>query len=270
VSDAFSDRVRIGVSPHAPYTCTVEVYEACAGLGLPVATHLSESEAELEYLLTGRGPWESLAEYLVPPLGRPAIPALAAAGVLGPGTVAAHCVQVNEEEIALLATLGVGVAHCPRSNALLGCGTAPLAALRAAGVTVAIATDSPASTPSFDMFDELRTAVMTARAREKRPDALLTADALELATLAGARLLSLDDEVGSLVPGKQADITVLSLSDSQFLPWEDPVGATVLGGSPERIVATLVGGEERYRRGGTEWRGSTSDARRARARMLGA
>ena len=95
VADAFSDRVRAGVSPHAPYTCTVELYKACAGLGLPLATHLSESEAELEYLLTGTGPWESLAEYLVPPLGRPAIPALAAAGVLGPGTVAAHCVQVD-------------------------------------------------------------------------------------------------------------------------------------------------------------------------------
>ena len=130
VAGSCSDRVRLGISPHAPYTCTVELYQACAALGLPLATHLSESAAELEYLRTGTGPWESLAEYLVPPLGRPAIPALAEAGVLGPNTVAAHCVQVDAEEIALLASLDVGVAHCPRSNALLGCGVAPLAALR--------------------------------------------------------------------------------------------------------------------------------------------
>jgi 5-methylthioadenosine/S-adenosylhomocysteine deaminase len=265
---AFSDRVRAGVSPHAPYTCTIELYEACAALGLPLATHLSESDAELEYLRTGRGPWESLADYLVPPLGEPAIPALARAGVLGPGAVAAHCVRVSEEEIRLLAELGTGVAHCPRSNALLGCGTAPLAALVAAGVQVAVATDSPASTPSFDMFDELRAAVMAARARERRPDALLAAQALELATLGGARVLGLDDEIGSIVPGKRADLTVVSLADSAFLPWEDPAGAVVLGGSPDRIVATLVDGDERYRKGGTVWRASTSVARRARGRML--
>jgi 5-methylthioadenosine/S-adenosylhomocysteine deaminase len=268
VGDAFSERVLPGISPHAPYTCTVEVYTACAALGLPVATHLSESKAELEYVLTGKGPWESLAEYLVPPLGRPAVPALAESGALGPGTVAAHCVQLEADEIELLASLDVAVAHCPRSNALLGCGVAPLAALRAAGVRVAIATDSPASTPSFDMFDELRATVMAARARELRPDALLTADALELATLGGARVLGLDEELGSLVPGKRADVTVLSLAGSPFLPWEDPASATVLGGSPERIVATLVDGDERYRKGGNGWRASTSAARRARARML--
>jgi cytosine/adenosine deaminase-related metal-dependent hydrolase len=270
VEDALSNRVRLGISPHAPYTCTVELYQACAGLGLPLATHLSESDAELEYLLTGTGPWESLAEYLVPPLGRAAIPALAEAGVLGPNVVAAHCVRIDEDEIALLAEHDVGVAHCPRSNALLGCGVAPLEGLRTAGVRVSVATDSPASTPSLDMFDELRAAVMAARARERRPDALLAADALELATLGGARTLGLDGEIGSLTRGKRADITVLSLADSPFLPWEDPATAAVLGGSPDRIVATLVDGEDRYRRGGKQWHASTSAARKARSRMLGA
>jgi len=268
VSGALSDRVRIGISPHAPYTCTIELYRACADLGLPLATHLSESAAELEYLRSGTGPWESLGEYLVEPLGRPAISALAEAGVLGPGTLAAHCVQVDADEIALLVEHDVGVAHCPRSNALLGCGVAPLAALRDAGARVAIATDSPASTPSLDMFDELRAAVMAARAREERSDALQAADALELATLGGARALGLEDEIGSLATGKWADLTVLTLGGSAFIPWEDPVSAIVLGGSPERIVATLVDGEDRYRRGGKAWRVSTSAAR-ARGRMLG-
>jgi cytosine/adenosine deaminase-related metal-dependent hydrolase len=267
-ASAFSDRVRVGISPHAPYTCTIELYRACAELELPLATHLSESEAELEYLATGGGPWEEIAEFLVPPLDGSAVPALAGAGVLGPHVVAAHCVHVAADEIALLAEHGVGVAHCPRSNALLGCGIAPLRALREAGVAVAIATDSPASTPSFDMFDELRVAVMTARAREQRPDALSTGDALELATLGGARVLGMVDEVGSIVPGKQADLTVLSLAGSPFLPWEDPVTATVLGGSPERIVATLVSGETRYEKGGKAWPELTAGARSARSRLL--
>ena len=268
VAGSFSDRVVAGVSPHAPYTCGIELYEACASLGLPLATHLSESEAELEYLRSGRGPWEALAEYLVPPLRRGAIGALAEARVLGSTVIAAHCVHVTAEEIELLADTGTAVAHCPRSNALLGCGVAPLTALREAGVRLCIATDSPASTPSFDMFDELRSAVLAARARERRPDALTTTDALELATLGGATALGLDAEIGTLEPGKQADFAIVSLADSPFLPWEDPAGAVVLGGSPDRVVATLVAGEERYRKGGTTWHASTSRARQARARML--
>jgi cytosine/adenosine deaminase-related metal-dependent hydrolase len=268
VAESLSDRVRLGISPHAPYTCGIELYEACAALDLPVATHLSESEAELEFLLTGRGAWEPLRELLVAPLGRGAIGALAEEGVLGPTVVAAHCVHVTDDEIAVLAETGTSVAHCPRSNALLGCGIAPIAAMRKAGVRVCIATDSPASTPSFDMFEELRAAVMFARARERRPDALTTADALELATLGGARALGLDTDVGSLEVGKNADLAVVSLSGSPFLPWEDPVGAVVLGGSPGRVLATLVAGEERYRKGGTEWLASTSGAEEARGRML--
>jgi 5-methylthioadenosine/S-adenosylhomocysteine deaminase len=268
IADSLSDRVRLGVSPHAPYTCSPELFEACGELGLPLATHLAESEAELEYLRSGTGPWEALTEYLVPPLGASAIETLADRGVLGTTVVAAHCVHVTEHEVSVLAETGTHVAHCPRSNALLGCGVAPLAALREGGVDVCIATDSPASTPSFDMFDELRSALMAARARERRPDALSTTDALELATLGGARALGLEQEVGSLEPGKHADIAVLSLADSPFLPWEDPVGAVVLGGSPHRILATLVSGEDRYRRGGTTWHASTSDAQRARGRML--
>jgi cytosine/adenosine deaminase-related metal-dependent hydrolase len=265
---ALSDRVRLGVSPHAPYTCTLELYEACAALGLPMATHLAESIAEREFLLEGSGDWSSFAHMLVPPPGVTGIRMLAAAGLLGPGLAAAHCVHVDDEEIALLAAAGVGVAHCPRSNGMLGCGVAPIAALRAAGIAVGIATDSPASTPSFDLFDELRTAVVAARARERRPDALSAAAALELATLGGARVLGMADEVGSLVPGKQADIAIVSLDESPFWPVEDPVAAVVLGGSPERVAATLVAGEDRYLRGTTAWPDSRRAARRARSRML--
>jgi 5-methylthioadenosine/S-adenosylhomocysteine deaminase len=182
--------------------------------------------------------------------------------------LAAHCVHVDAEEMDLLAEYDVAVAHCPRSNALLGCGVAPLQALRERGIRVGLGTDSPASTPSFDMFDELRAAVMLARARERRPDALTAAGALELATLGSARALGLAHEIGSIAPGKQADLTVVSLAASPFLPWEDPITATVLGGSPERVVATLVSGEPRYEKGGKTWPELTAGAHSARSRLL--
>jgi 5-methylthioadenosine/S-adenosylhomocysteine deaminase len=268
VEPVISDLVRLGISPHAPYTCTLELYEACAGLGLPVATHLAESVSERLYLLDGSGDWASFAELLVPPPGTTGIRLLADAGLLGPATMAAHCVDVDAEEIALLAASGAGVAHCPRSNGFLGCGVAPLEELLAAGIPVGIATDSPASTPSFDLFEELRTAIVVARARAGRPDALSAARALELATLGGARVLGMADEVGSLVPGKQADIAVVSLDGSPFDPIEDPATAVVLGGSPDRVAATLVRGEDRYRRGTSAWPDSRRAARRARSRML--
>jgi 5-methylthioadenosine/S-adenosylhomocysteine deaminase len=268
IAGHFSDRVRLGVSPHAPYSCSSELYAACAELDLPQMTHLAESEAEQEWLRSGAGGWSSLADELTPPLGTTGIRHLAREGLLRPGLVAAHCVKVDGEEIALLADHGVAVAHCPRSNALLGCGIAPVADLLAGGVTVGLGTDSPASTPSFDLFDELRVAVYAARLRAERADALSANGALELATLGSARALGLDEEVGSLVPGKRADLTVVSLSGSPYLPWEDPAAAVVFGGSPERVELTLVDGEERYRKGVTDWHELRRSAADARARLL--
>jgi len=262
------DEVRLGISPHAPYTCSTELYAACFELGLPLATHLAESADEQAWLRGEGGGWEQYAELLVPPLGTTGIRSLAANGLLDERVVGAHCVHVDDEEIALLAEHDVAVAHCPRSNGYLGCGVAPLRALLDAGIRVGIGTDSPASTPSFDMFDELRAAVVGARAREQRPDALTAAEALELATLGGARALGLDDEIGTLTPGKQADLTVVSLAGTPYVPWEDPAAAVVLGGSPERVTATLVTGNSRYRRGGMEWHELTAAAHNARGRML--
>ncbi len=97
---------------------------------------------------------------------------------------------------------------------------------------------------------------------------LTTHDALELATLGGARALGLDDSVGSLVPGKKADLTVLSLAETSFIPWEDPVTGAVLGGSPHGVIATLVSGKPRYEKGGKTWLELTDAARSARNRLL--
>jgi len=263
----FGERVAVGVSPHAPYSVSAAVYHACAELGLPVATHISESESEVRYLLDGGGAWETIP-WLVDPPGTTGTRLLAREGLLGPHVLAAHCVVVEPEEIALLAEHDVAVAHCPRSNAYVGCGIAPLRELRRAGLRVGVGTDGVSSTPSHDYFDELRAVVMMARARERRPDAMTGAEALELATLGGARALRLEAEVGSLAPGKRADLAVVSVEGSPYVPVEDPAAAVVFGGSPERVLATYVDGEPRYERGGMNWHELTVAAHSARRAML--
>jgi 5-methylthioadenosine/S-adenosylhomocysteine deaminase len=268
VRPAVSERVRLGVSPHAPYTCTTEVYAALMGLGVPVATHLNESQDELDWLLRGEGPWQEFAQMLVPPDGRSGIRRLAEAGLLRDDVVAGHCVKVDDEEIGLLASHGVAVAHCPRSNALLGCGLAPLTELRAAGLRVGVGTDGVSSVPSHDFFEELRLVIAAARARTEDAGALSATEALELATLGGAGAMGLDAEVGSLVPGKRADLAIVSLFGSPYLPWEDPAAAVVYGGTPDRVLTTLVDGEARYERGGFQWHELIDAASAARSRML--
>ena len=263
----FGERVAVGVSPHAPYSVSAAVYHACAELGLPVATHISESESEVRYLLDGGGAWETIP-WLVDPPGTTGTRLLAREGLLGPHVLAAHCVVVEPEEIALLAEHDVAVAHCPRSNAYVGCGIAPLRELRGAGLRVGVGTDGVSSTPSHDYFDELRAVVMMARARERRPDAMTGAEALELVTLGGARALRLEAEVGSLAPGKRADLAVVSVEGSPYVPVEDPAAAVVFGGSPERVLATYVDGEPRYERGGMNWHELTVAAHSARRAML--
>jgi cytosine/adenosine deaminase-related metal-dependent hydrolase len=264
-----SERVLLGVSPHAPYSISPAVYAACAALDLPVATHISESESEVHWLVDGSGPWQTI-DWLVDPPGTTGTRLLAGEGLLGARWLAAHCVVVDSDEIALLAEHDVAVAHCPRSNAYVGCGIAPLRELREAGIRVGLGTDGVSSTPSYDFFDELRAVVMFARARERRPDALTAAQALELGTLGSARALGLDAEVGSLARGKRADLTVVSLAGSPYLPWEDPAAAVVFGGSPDRVIATFVDGEAHYEKGGVDWHELTAAAHSARRAMLAA
>ena len=219
--------VTAGLSPHAPFTVTLDDYALLIGIarerGLPVATHMLESARESQHL----------DEF---------------AHLLGPDTVLIHGVFMNAADIALAARLDVPVIHCPRSNALLGCGTAPVPELLAAGVRVGLGTDSPASAMTFDMWEEMRVAVMMARARAGRADALTAPQVLRMATLGGAEALGLSAETGSLEAGKSADLTVLDLNGSPFLPWDDPVTAAVFGGSPDRIVLSSTRGKIRYRR----------------------
>jgi 5-methylthioadenosine/S-adenosylhomocysteine deaminase len=240
-----SGLVTIGISPHAPYTVDMGDYRRWVALarerGMPAATHLLESHLETE-------------------------PASAFRDVLGPDTVVVHAARATADDVAVLADLDAPVIHCPRSNALLGCGAAPLDDLLASGVRVGLGTDSPASALTFDMWDALRAGVLVARTRERRSDVLTATTVLELATLRGGQALGLGDEIGSLTPGKRADLIVLDLAGSPFVPWDDPVAATVFGGTPDRVLLTMVDGQIRYCEAGQP--ADTSAARAVRARMI--
>jgi cytosine/adenosine deaminase-related metal-dependent hydrolase len=202
---------------------------------------------------------------LVPPPGATGIRLLAAEGLLDPSLMAAHCVYADPEEIALLAANGVGVAHCPRSNGYLGGGVAPVEELLAAGGRF-----GRHRQPCLDALARPvrggRTAIVAA-STGRAARCTVIARALELATLGGARVLGMDDQISSLVPGKQADLTVLSLVNSVR-----PRGRSCYGGRPgrlpDRVTATLVAGELHYLKGTSRWPDSTRAARSARSRML--
>ena len=201
--------------------------------------------------------------------GETGIRMLAAAGLLGPGLMAAHCVHADDEEID---------APRParrRRRALPPLERLPRLRRRTARGSFATPAWPCRSRPTAPHRPRRSTCSRRSERRSSapapvsgRPDALTAADALELATLGGARVLGMDDRIGSLVPGKQADLAVISLVNSPFDPVEDPVTAAVLGGSPDRVTATLVAGEQRYLKGTSRWPDSTRAARSARSRML--
>ena len=237
--------VRVGVSPHAPYTVSDELYADTAGYardaGLPIAVHVAESAAEWDLVGTGTGPLAarlSARGIATPVRARSPIALLEAAGALGPDTLLIHCVHVDDRDVLAMAETGCAVAHCPVSNAKLGHGVAPLTEMLSAGLAVGLGSDSVASNNRMHMLEEARTAVLQQRARHRSPGAVPASQALELATIGGARALRLDDRVGTLEPGKEADFAVFDLG-AAALPVGDPVATAIfsLGGAAARFVA---------------------------------
>ncbi|HXV90028.1 MAG TPA: amidohydrolase family protein [Gemmatimonadales bacterium] len=207
-----SDRVRLGLSPHSPYTVSGPLFRAVAELArlerLPLAVHLAESPAESELVRHGTGPFaERLRARGVAVEARGVSPVryLADLDVLPSAdshlpTLCIHCVQVDDDDIRLLRERGAAVAACPRSNRAHGHGESPVAALRAAGVPLGLGTDSVVSVPDLDLWAEADAV------------GLGWDEALRLLTIEGARALAWDDAIGSLEVGKEADLAVLTVS----------------------------------------------------------
>ena len=235
-------RVRLGLSPHAPYTVSGPLYAAVAEWAardrLPLAVHLAESRAESELLENGSGPFADAWHRRGVPVpggpGRSPVEWLDRHRVLAEHTLCIHVVQAGAADLARLARRGCAVAHCPLSNAAHGHGAAPLAGLLSYGLRVGLGTDSVLSVSRLDLLAEARAA---------RALAGLDADAaLALCTLGGAAALGLEGETGSLERGKWGDCVVLRPGSAGESPTE-----RALESGPGDVIATFVGGRDVYR-----------------------
>jgi 5-methylthioadenosine/S-adenosylhomocysteine deaminase len=209
------------------------VSQLAAELELPVHVHVHETAFEVE---------RSVAEHGVRPLAR-----LAGLGLLGPQLISVHSVHLNDEEIALLARHGSSVAHCPSSNLKLASGIAPVAKLLAAGANVALGTDGAASNNRLDLFEEMRSAALLAKVAAGDAQAMPAHAALHAATLGGARALGLEARIGSLVPGKDADLAAVAMDDLALQPMYDLVSHLVYACGREHVTDVWVAGERQLR-----------------------
>ena len=252
------ERIGLGVSPHAPYTVRAELLTAlsayCRAKNLGQQIHLAESPAEAELFSQNSGEFAEMFQrrgIKFESRGETAIQHVAACETLDAPTVAVHCVQASERDIALLAGSGTAVAHCPRSNGKLAAGFAPLADFRRAGIAVGLGTDSTVSGNSVDVFEELRFALYNSRARERDPLALTAREALQMATGGGAKALGADGELGTLEAGKRADFLAVRLDGLHLHPAPDDSveAALVYGARATDVSLTVVGGEAAHESG---------------------
>lgn len=204
------------IAPHAPYTCTDKILKACSEMAqkydVPLHTHISETAGEVE---------EIREEY-----GMPVVPFVRKRGLLDAKVIAAHCVHIDEGEMRTLKHAGAGIAHNPSSNLKLASGFANVARMLELGVNVGIGTDGPASNNDLDMVEEMRLASMVAKCASGDPTALPAKQTLSMATSMGAKAIHLDHIIGSLVPGKRADLILISIDELHNSPnfQRDPEG----------------------------------------------
>jgi 5-methylthioadenosine/S-adenosylhomocysteine deaminase len=221
------------MAPHAPYTVGDPAFRRIATLAeeldLPVHVHVHETADEVA---------ASTARHGCRPLER-----LERLGLLTERLIAVHAVHLEPAEIAALARAGASVAHCPSSNLKLASGFAPVAALLAQGVNVGIGTDGAASNNRLDLFQETRSAALLAKAVAGDAEAMPAHRALHCATLGGARALGLERSIGSIVPGKAADLAAVSLAGPETRPCFDPVSHVIYACGREQVTDVWVAGE---------------------------
>jgi 5-methylthioadenosine/S-adenosylhomocysteine deaminase len=224
-------RIRIALAPRFAVSCTRTLLEAVAAEsaagGILIHTHASENRDEVAYVRERTG------------LGNMAY--LAALGLASPRLCAAHCVWVDDAEQGVMAERGVQVLHCPGSNLKLGSGVAPVVAMRGRGIGVSLGADGAACNNRLDMFDEMRLAA-TLQAERHGPGSLTAADVLTMATRGGARALGLDADIGSIEPGKRADLILVDADAPHLAPGSDPWSTLVYAARGTDVQLTMVDG----------------------------
>ena len=232
-------RIRFALAPHAPYTVSNRTFERVGALAeeldLPIHIHIHETATEVA---------DSLREHGQRPLAR-----LDSLGLLGPNLIGVHAVHLDNEDIQRLAIHGCAVAHCPTSNMKLASGAAPIPALLERGVTVGLGSDGAASNNRLDLLREMHQASLLAKLSSGDASALPAHQALRMATLLGARALGLDSTIGSLVPGKAADICALRMDEADELPCFDPVSHLIYVLGRRAVSDVWIAGEQRLASG---------------------
>lgn len=264
VHDQWRDDALIATAfaPHAPYTVNDANFERVRMLAdqldIPVHLHLHETAQEVE---------QSLEKHGQRPIAR-----LDRLGLVNERLIAIHMTQLTEAEIHLCAERGVSVVHCPESNLKLASGFCPACALERAGVNLAIGTDGCASNNDLDMFSETRTAALLAKAVAQDAAALDAFSALRAATLGGAKAIGFDDRVGSIEPGKEADLVCVDLSALETQPLHHVVSQLIYATGRQQVSDVWIAGRARLRQRmlvDIDIEGVLSNARQWRERIAG-
>jgi 5-methylthioadenosine/S-adenosylhomocysteine deaminase len=231
-----SDLITFSLAPHAPYTVSNKSFESIVmyadQLDMTIHTHLHETVDEVN---------QSMTEFSVRPLER-----LFNLGVVGQHLTVAHAVHCTDSEIDLLAAQGVHIAHCPTSNLKLGSGIAPIAKMLASGINIGLGTDGVASNNRLDIFAEMRLTALLAKGATQDATIIPAEKALEMATINAAKALGLDESIGSIEVGKQADFAAVKLSDFDISPYYEPISHLVYACGREHVTHTWVSGQLRY------------------------
>ncbi|MFO7275017.1 MAG: amidohydrolase [Bacillota bacterium] len=248
-------RITFMVGPHAPYTCPPDTLLACAELadelGVGIHIHLSETREEVE---EARRQWGKTPIRHVYDLGL----------MKGRHVVAAHCVHADDDDIAILAETGTGVCHCPVSNLKLASGRTPVAKMRRRGVAVGFGTDGASSENTLHILgSEMRIGAIQAKELEGDPAVFTAWDAVTMATIEAARVLGMEAEIGSLEPGKKADIILIDTERPHLTPNHDVFSLIAYSALPSDVVMTIVDGRIVYENG----RLTTMDGREIMARV---
>lgn len=251
-----TSRVKAGISPHSPYTVSRELFRRIADYAhrenVKISVHAAESQMEIDLMTKGTGAMadfyrERAVKWTPPQLS--SIKYLDEIGVLHAKPLLAHCIKVNAEDIELIRQSDSSVAHCPKSNAKFGHSIAPFEKFLDGHLRVGFGSDSVASNNVCDILEEARFAALLARTKPDKKRLLSARGIIETATLGGAQAMRLENEIGTLEAGKQADLAVISLENVAQIPVQDVYAAVLFASNARDIRLTMVAGEKIYLNG---------------------